>query len=480
MLARTRLASERTLSRSTVLGAPRPRAVLPARGIRQHLKAIKKRALQDLKGRLTGRIEVPEPLQGPVIKPEPPKLSSPVINVNREVIGQVTLHNEVWDQEIRKDLVKRVIDWQLAKRIFLGHHEKSRAEVSGSGKKPHPQKGTGRARQGTRRAPHHKGGGHAFPRKHRTLEYSLQKKVRLRALKIALSAKLKEGNLVIIDKLVSPTPDKKAMLPLLKPYRVDTHSRVLIIHGNDEEVDPNFILATRGLQWVDLLPERGANVYDIVNHTTLFVTLKGLAELEQTLTLPRTKITYVAPDMRFPDGYTLDEASQPRPPVFSPADGSAPVEITPPPLVLRSWRNLSSTKKLSIIRAQLVKEILAKHDAEKARQAEQQAEGEQQQQQEVALPEAPLFTGKERLPPRVTIDLADTKVQVDVKDLAHAIIGRAKRAPSVLPTLLPEGLARRMKKLHNFRKKQEKLRKLQEAAAAAEGEASSEKVSAAV
>lgn len=453
MLARTRsLVLERSLlSRgvAAVLTAPVSPAVVPVRGLRQHQKVIKKAADADLIGRLTGRIRLPEPLQGPVVKPEPAQLSASVINVEREVVGQVSLHNEVWDQEIRKDLVKLVVDWQLKKRIILTDHFKTRAEVSGSGKKPHPQKGTGRARQGTKRAPHHRGGGKAFPKVHRSLEYSLNKKVRARGLKIALSAKRAEGNLVVIDKLVSPSHERGAMQPLLEPYRANTSCRVLIVHANDEELDPNFILSTRSLQWVDILPERGVNCYDLVNHSTLFITLRGLAELEQRLSQPQSKIEYVAPDLRFPDGYNLDsDALKPRPPTFTPADGSSPMEVAAPPVALRAWRQLSNVRKLQVVRAQAVDEATEQN---KAAQAEA-GEGEAGQQ-------LPPFKGTERLPPRFTVDLGETQVDVNVKELAHAIIGKAKRAPAALPTVLPPGLAHRMKKYHNLQKKQEKLQR---------------------
>lgn len=199
-----------------------------------------------------------------------------VVTLENKAAGELELADAIFGLTPRGDILQRVVEWQRAKARAGTHKTKDRAEVSGPGKKPFKQKGTGSARQGTLRAPHHEGGGRAFGPVVRSHAYSLPKKVRALGLKHALSAKQAEGKLVVVDSLKgSKTKELSAQLKklgLVKP---------LFISG--EKVDAGFAKAINNLIGVDALPVAGANVYDILRHKELVLSKDAVAALEARL-----------------------------------------------------------------------------------------------------------------------------------------------------------------------------------------------------
>lgn len=178
----------------------------------------------------------------------------------------------------RADLLQRMVKYQLAARRSGTHKTKDVSEVSGTGAKPFNQKGTGRARQGQKRAPHQRGGGVAHGPVLRSHAHSLPKKVRKLALKTALSAKHAEGKLVIVDELKAADTKTKLMASKFKTLGWDS---ALIVDGS--EPDTNFALSTRNIPMVDVLPETGANVYDILRRDVLVLTKSAVESLEARL-----------------------------------------------------------------------------------------------------------------------------------------------------------------------------------------------------
>lgn len=201
-----------------------------------------------------------------------------VISLDNKKVGSVDLDEAVFGTAVRADLMSRYVNWQLAKRRSGNHKVKSRGEVSGSNKKPFKQKGTGSARQGSKRAPQLRGGGVAFGPQVRDHGFSLQKKVRRMALKSALSSKQAEGKLVVLDNAKSKTPKTT---DLIKSLGKLGWGRALIIDGN--ELDNNFQLAARNIMELHVLPSQGANVYDILRSDTLVLTTDAIDKLVERL-----------------------------------------------------------------------------------------------------------------------------------------------------------------------------------------------------
>ena len=178
----------------------------------------------------------------------------------------------------RPDLIARVIRWQLAKRRQGTHDTKEIGEVSGGGKKPWRQKGTGRARQGSTRSPQWRHGAVIFGPTPRSHEFDLPKAIRKLALKTALSAKHKEGRLVVLDAAAVQSTKTK---DLAKQLGKLGWSSALVIDG--PQIDVNFERAARNIPGIDVLPQQGANVYDIVRRDTLVLTRAAIQALEARL-----------------------------------------------------------------------------------------------------------------------------------------------------------------------------------------------------
>jgi|TARA_A100001518_G_C1194998_1_gene39657 large subunit ribosomal protein L4 len=189
--------------------------------------------------------------------------------------GKVTLDDTVFGLEPRADLIQRMVRYQLLKRMSGTHDVKNRAEVSQTGKKFGRQKGGGGARHGSRRSNIFRGGGRAFGPTPRSHAIDLPKKVRALALKHALSAKAKAGDLVIIDQATAEAPKTAALRAIFGKLGF---SNALIIGGT--ELDTNFALAARNIPQIDVLPAQGINVYDILRREKLVLTKDALAALE--------------------------------------------------------------------------------------------------------------------------------------------------------------------------------------------------------
>jgi large subunit ribosomal protein L4 len=201
-----------------------------------------------------------------------------VRNLDNEEVGEIDLAEAVFGLPIRRDILSRVVNWQLAKRRAGTHKTKGISDIQGTTKKPYKQKGTGRARQGSLRSPQFRGGARIFGPVVRSHAFDLQKKVRRLGLKTALSAKHGEGKLAIIDAARIDEPKTKA---LLARFSALGWASVLIIDG--PVVDAAFARAARNLPQVDVLPQQGANVYDILHRDTLVLTREAVQHLEARL-----------------------------------------------------------------------------------------------------------------------------------------------------------------------------------------------------
>ncbi|HXC90145.1 MAG TPA: 50S ribosomal protein L4 [Stellaceae bacterium] len=201
-----------------------------------------------------------------------------VRNLDNQEVGDIDLDDAVFALPVRRDILARVVNWQLAKRRAGTHKTKGISEIQGTTKKPYKQKGTGRARQGSLRSPQFRGGAVIFGPVVRSHAFDLQKKVRRLGLKTALSAKLGEGKLVVIDAAHAEEAKTKALRTRLE---VLGWGSVLIIDG--AAVDQNFARAARNLPRVDVLPQQGANVYDILRRDTLVLTRAAVEQLEARL-----------------------------------------------------------------------------------------------------------------------------------------------------------------------------------------------------
>lgn len=193
--------------------------------------------------------------------------------------GSIELNDDVFAVEIRQDILHRMVRYQLNKRQAGTHKTKDISEVSGTGKKPFKQKGTGSARRGTNRAPHHVGGARMFGPVVRSHATEMPKRERALALKIALSAKAAAGKLVILDSAAVAKPKTKDMVASLKT--MDITSAVFV---TGPELDANFALSARNIPLIDVLTSDGANVYDILRRDTLVLTKDAVDALTARLT----------------------------------------------------------------------------------------------------------------------------------------------------------------------------------------------------
>jgi large subunit ribosomal protein L4 len=191
-------------------------------------------------------------------------------------LGSAELPDEFFAVKPRADIMARVVHWQLSKRRSGNHKTKGMGEVQGTTKKPYRQKGTGNARQGSLRAPQFRTGGVVHGPVVRSHEYRLNKKVRRLGLICALSQKAADGKLVVLDAAAGTSKTGE----LAKKFKALGWSSALIV---DHVVDQGFVLASRNLHKFDVLPTVGANVYDILNHDVLAITVAGVEGLKARL-----------------------------------------------------------------------------------------------------------------------------------------------------------------------------------------------------
>lgn len=200
-----------------------------------------------------------------------------VINFDSAETGSIDVNDAVFAVEPRQDVLARVIHWQLAKRRAGTHKTKGISEISGTGKKPYKQKGTGSARQGSLRSPQFRGGARIFGPVVREHGYSLNKKIRRLGLRMALSAKAASGDLLILDN--TPSVDKTKQVAEKLATLELTNSLFILQNTNDN----SFAQAAANVKNVDVLPSIGANVYSIMKRKKLVLTQEAVKELEARL-----------------------------------------------------------------------------------------------------------------------------------------------------------------------------------------------------
>ena len=201
-----------------------------------------------------------------------------VLTLDNKKAGSIDLADGVFGSEVRKDIISRMVNWQLARRRSGNHKTKNVSEIQGTTAKPWNQKGTGRARAGTVRATQFRGGSTVFGPIVRDHGHKLPRKVRQMAMRSALSSKQADGKLIILEEATLDAPKTKDLAAKLSALG---WSNVLIVTG--AEVDGNLARAAANIANVDVLPQQGANVYDILKSDTLVVTKAGVEALEARL-----------------------------------------------------------------------------------------------------------------------------------------------------------------------------------------------------
>ena len=189
--------------------------------------------------------------------------------------SDLELNDEIFAVEPRADILHRVVTWQLEKRRGTARGTRERSDVARTGKKFGRQKGGGTARHGDRRAPIFIGGGKAHGARVRDFNPSLNKKIRVLGLKMALSSHAKAGSLVIMDNLAVAENKTKTLVGNLEKLNF---GKMLVIDG--DAVDNSFALAAGNLHTINVMPAMGANVYDILKHDTLVLTRAAVEKLE--------------------------------------------------------------------------------------------------------------------------------------------------------------------------------------------------------
>ncbi len=201
-----------------------------------------------------------------------------VVTIDNKKAGSIDLADGVFGVPVRRDILARMVNWQRAKRRAGTHKTKVVSEIRGTTAKPYRQKGTGRARQGSLRSPQFRGGAVIFGPRVRDHAHDLPKKVRRLALRCALSSKQADGKLIVLDEAKVAEPRTGALATRLDALG---WSGVLIIAG--AEIDTNFARAAANIAHVDVLPQHGANVYDILRCETLVLTKDAVKHLEERL-----------------------------------------------------------------------------------------------------------------------------------------------------------------------------------------------------
>ncbi len=201
-----------------------------------------------------------------------------VKTIDNKAAGDITLDDAVFGIEVKQDILHTMVNYQLAKRRSGNHKVKQRHEVTGTGKKPWAQKGTGRARAGDLKRNIDRGGATVHGPVVRSHAKDMPKKARVLALKTALSAKAKEGKLIVIDEAKAKDHKTKPMAAALGKF---DFTSALIVGG--DEVDVNFARATANLPRIDVLPSKGANVYDILRRDILVLTKDAVSDLTERL-----------------------------------------------------------------------------------------------------------------------------------------------------------------------------------------------------
>ncbi len=187
-----------------------------------------------------------------------------VNSLDNKKIKDIDLDKQIFGLELKEEIIYRMVRYQLAKRRSGNHKTKGISEISGTTKKPFKQKGTGNARQGSKRSPQMRGGAVIFGPQVRSHAHKLPKKIKQLALKMAISKKIKDGKLKVINELKMSKPKTNLFRSKLASLKLDS---ALFIDGKD--IDNNFLLASKNVPKIDILPVAGINVYDILKRDYL-------------------------------------------------------------------------------------------------------------------------------------------------------------------------------------------------------------------
>lgn len=199
-----------------------------------------------------------------------------VFNINGEKVDELVLSENVFGVEINEHVLYEVVKNQLANKRQGTQSAKTRAEVRGGGRKPWRQKGTGRARQGSIRAPHWIGGGVVFAPKPRDYRYTLPKKVRRLAMKCALSSKVVSGEIIVLDTFNMDAPKTKEFAKVLNNLKVD--KKALVVLGEKNE---NIIKSARNIEGIQTALVNTINVYDILKYDAFIITKDAVQKVEE-------------------------------------------------------------------------------------------------------------------------------------------------------------------------------------------------------
>lgn len=199
-----------------------------------------------------------------------------VINMNGEKVSTIELSDAIFAIEANKPAMHMAVTNYLANQRQGTQSAKTRSEVKGGGQKPYRQKGTGRARQGSRRAPNHVGGGIVFAPKPRSYRYTINKKVRRLAMKSVFTSKVVENELIVIDAITFDKPKTKEMVKMLAAVNAEKKALIVL-----PEVDKNVIKSASNIPGVDTTIVTALNVYDMLNHTSLILTKDAVSKIEE-------------------------------------------------------------------------------------------------------------------------------------------------------------------------------------------------------
>ncbi|MBW1918050.1 MAG: 50S ribosomal protein L4 [Deltaproteobacteria bacterium] len=201
-----------------------------------------------------------------------------VYDINRSKVGEVSLAETIFEVPIKSHLLHEVVTMQRACRRAGTASTKGRSDVRGGGRKPWRQKGTGRARAGTIRSPLWRGGGVVFGPQPRSYAFKVSKKVRRAALKMALSSKLKEGQLLVLEDYPYDTPKTRDFVKVMQNLQIN---KALFVTSDDH---PALALSARNVPYVQVMRSEGLNVYDILCHDYLVLLKPAITRIEKSLT----------------------------------------------------------------------------------------------------------------------------------------------------------------------------------------------------
>lgn len=211
------------------------------------------------------------------------ELNLKIYNLNGESKGEVAVNAEIFGLEPNKTVMHEVLTAELAASRAGTASTKTRGEVSGGGRKPFRQKGTGRARQGSTRAPHMVGGGVVHGPKPRSYEKKVNKKVRKLALRSALAARIQNGDVIVLEDFILDTPKTKTFVTFTEKVNLLNDKKLFVINNFVEDADWNLYLSVRNIEKTEILEPRELSVYALLKYNKVVITREALATIEEVL-----------------------------------------------------------------------------------------------------------------------------------------------------------------------------------------------------